>query len=454
MLVRRRSRPPIPLEVVSTVLETGEGLPILVRKDTWEPASLALRWTVYARRHEAAESTLRGNLSALRYLYAWGDQRFDGGLEQRLAIGALEHAEIADLKEYLRQPDSAHVGRSAPAGAESPESPAVVGARALAALLFLRWALSPANRNDAGAEPADLENLREQLDTVLGPLAKLAGGSTEEREVPTPEILDEIEDRIRPLRDASGRFFRPLRWHKDNPFAPEARLRNWLMWQMARDCGPRVGELLKVKMADIQTIDGEPVVVFRRRPDDPEDTRRVRPSVKTLTRPVPVSAYVQFAHQAYLRESGAGGRRRGSPYLLTTVVGQVRPLSTSGAQLVMQVIARATGHAITWHDLRHAWATEIARHVLSGILAGKQEAPKDDEAMKALLVEQLRLLGGWADTSKEPHRYARTALRELAHHTLRAMQERRAANHARQSAATGEDALRDPFCEEDHLPWE
>lgn len=51
------------LRVVSTVLPTGERLPMLVNESTWAPRSMALRWILYDRRYSCAESTLRRDVN-------------------------------------------------------------------------------------------------------------------------------------------------------------------------------------------------------------------------------------------------------------------------------------------------------------------------------------------------------------------------------------------------------
>lgn len=91
-------------QVVTSVLPDGERLPTLVRRDTWIPAALALRWAVLARRLECAASTLGRDIDGLRYLYAWAEARFSGGLEARLAAGPLGHSDLLSLRDYLRHP--------------------------------------------------------------------------------------------------------------------------------------------------------------------------------------------------------------------------------------------------------------------------------------------------------------------------------------------------------------
>lgn len=147
-------------QVLASVLPDGERLPTLVRRDTWIPAPTALRWAVLARRLECASSTLGRDVDGLRYLYAWAEARFPGGLEARLAAGPLGHQDLISLRDYLRHP-----AQPGPA-AGGPPGPSA-GARALSAKLFLTWAISPASRNERGAEPHDASVLLAAIEGVL-----------------------------------------------------------------------------------------------------------------------------------------------------------------------------------------------------------------------------------------------------------------------------------------------
>lgn len=409
------------LSVVSSELPSGEGLPLLVDRETWVPVSLALRWTVLRRRYEVAESTLRRDLNGLRYVYAWGDGRFREGLEARIETTGLGYDDLVSLRDFCERPDAAGVGRAAETNADHGKPDTSAGARALAAKAFLTWAVSPASRNQRGSEPRDAMERVTQIEAVLGPLANRAGEGKGAGPL-DDEVALRCDRLLAPLADADGRYLRPLRWRADNPFRADGRLRNWLMWCIARDLGLRLGEMLCLQVGDFATIRANRCLAVVRRPDALEDTRKRRPAVKTLERTLPLSADVEFGLRAYMTERPPVGRRRSGVYLFTSRMGH--PLSANPADRITKILSRAVGARVHWHGLRHAWATDIARGQLRTELRGKSSLG-DAEAMKALLTEHLRLLGGWSEQSTMPMYYARVAIKEYADDSLRLRQDER-----------------------------
>jgi hypothetical protein len=178
--------------------------------------------------------------------------------------------------------------------------------------------------------------------------------------------------------------------------------------------------------------------------------------VKTRSRLLPLSAHGTFAVQAYLREPAPLGRRRGSAFLVAGTHGG-RPLGTTAAERVTVLLSVvAMGH-LSWHDLRHAWATDFARGVLMNVREGGLPTAPDEQAMLALLSASLRELGGWSETSKEPLYYARAAIREAAMGMLARVQEARARRAAAAWKSRVAQSVPDPNAwmmpEEDGLPW-
>ena len=67
--------------------------------------------------------------------------------------------------------------------------------------------------------------------------------------------------------------------------------RNWAIVSILVETGVREGELLQMKDHDISLSHrGGPTITFPRRPDDPEDPRRIEPNLKTADRIVPISS--------------------------------------------------------------------------------------------------------------------------------------------------------------------
>ena len=231
--------------------------------------------------YACAESTLRRDINGLRYLYAWGYRRFPEGIEARLAAAPLSHGELIDLRGFLLDPKALVVGEIGPIDRVVTATGAAC-ARALSVKLLLVWAVSPAARNERGADPDKASTVVKQIEGVLGPLAGRAGKGRQ-RVLIENDRLDEIEALLRPEMDDTGRFVQPLRWRADNPFRPALRVRNWLMWCIARDSGLRIGEILTLSATATHAVAGQLHIVVRRlahRRDDPRvrarPTRRPR----------------------------------------------------------------------------------------------------------------------------------------------------------------------------------
>jgi len=276
---------------------------------------LALRWVVFKRRYEVAESTIRSDLSALRQAYRWGEREFPTGLEGRLETGALTYDELQRLDAWLRH---AHPGRlQAAKGELSPDGvPTSMSKReAQASIGFLIWALIPVSRNERGAPPPDSADLAAKVQSVLGPLVSLRLGSS--RIIPLPEDAAEaVEKALGPRLDRTGSYARPIQFRRDNPFRRSVRHRNWLLWRLLRDCGIRFGEALKLQIDDFPRIDGE---TLRARRPPSRRSRRHPPEAAAgedaQPDPAPFSEGAQGAARlphAGLHEPAAEGRGDGS----------------------------------------------------------------------------------------------------------------------------------------------
>ena len=115
-------------------------------------------------------------------------------------------------------------------------------------------------------------------------------------------------------------------------FAPRARLRNWLMFEVALELGIRRGELLKLRLDSLPRGANDGVLILRR-PDDPNDSRPHEPAVKTAERAIPASRSLLSAIRAYLTYPPPLGRVSGkSPYLFVARSGAPlfdRPMTLS-----------------------------------------------------------------------------------------------------------------------------
>ncbi|MDQ6674516.1 MAG: site-specific integrase [Chloroflexota bacterium] len=250
--------------------------------------------------------------------------------------------------------------------------------------------------------PLELSAYRTRLDLLFAPA--LAQNGPTERIRPLADGEDErLRELVSPLRAADGRRLLPFRFRSDNPFEPETRLRNWLMYQLARELGFRRSEILALWISDIES--GPPAVVnVRRRPNNAADTRRDPASVKRGERALPPSDLLRAGFRAYQTTRWPVGRLGvNTPILLTSSVSRA-PLAIRSASHVIETLGRTAGiEDLCWHSLRHTWAEEVATDLLT-------DHGGDEERSLAVLCQ----LGGWSNTSPTPKHYIQNALRREA----------------------------------------
>lgn len=379
------------LSILPLVLPTGERLPCLVYRATWLPVKLATRWLVCHRRQRVQSATLRANLYAVRRLYLWAAQQLETPLETLLLNGeSLTTRQLEAFVFHLRSPSQA--------GKSRVVSPNSVNKTLYAVEDFLLWAWDQARPWQPHAQQDAGYTQRLQLVAVLGSLRDR--GTAPRRHEPLSEAeIHSIRMTLAPQSQAGGRLVFP-----DTFFASNA-LRNWLMVEMALELGLRIGELLKLRL-DSLPRGPQRLLLVRRHPDDPHDTRRHEPAVKTAERGLPLSLPLQSALRAYVTRQPPQGRLAGrSPYLFVTDEGD--PLSRGRASDILEVVSQRSGVTpLSWHRLRHSWAERMASQML--------EVPNG--------LDQLMYLGGWTQP-QSPQRYIQHALAAQAQAYLRSWQQ-------------------------------
>lgn len=173
-----------------------------------------------------------------------------------------------------------------------------------------------------------------------------------------------------------------------NPFRnPDVRLRNAIIFGLLRYTGMRRGELLSLRIDQID-LGHEPQVWIRRNQDDRHDSRRYQPVAKTKERPLPLPEALATQIDRYIMQVRAKiGPARQHPYLLVSHrKGKTwgKPLSVSA--LNSQIFARMRSvdpdfEAIYPHAFRHHFNYELSvsidRHNASVRMGagGDQAAP-------------------------------------------------------------------------------
>ncbi|WP_177175875.1 site-specific integrase [Sphingopyxis sp. YR583] len=188
--------------------------------------------------------------------------------------------------------------------------------------------------------------------------------------------------------------------HADNPFAALTANRNGLIILMLNELGLRAGELLAIKVPDIDFQAQE--IVIERRHHDHEDPRQYQPVVKTLDRRLPLSDELASRLSCYvLSDRRQFHRARHHPMLFVSTRGSRSgragdPISRQALTKVTSALSaklpRGCQH-VHPHIFRHNAATRFYRQLR------EQDIP--EERIERLLEAKF----GWAEGSGSARAY-------------------------------------------------
>lgn len=198
----------------------------------------------------------------------------------------------------------------------------------------------------------------------------------------------------------------------ENPWKGDGtRIRNSLVIRWLLELGLRRGELLNVKITDINFQSEELLVA--RRADDPQDPRKDQPKVKTRDRKLPLSPPLCAMTHDYIiktRRLIPGAKRH--PFLFIAM-GTGAPLSLSSVNCLFAELREAFPDeffAVTPHVLRHTWNDHF-----SEIMDKAKVTEPEEEQMRSFLM-------GWSPTSKTALNYTRRHVRLKAQQVSLKMQ--------------------------------
>ena len=212
--------------------------------------------------------------------------------------------------------------------------------------------------------------------------------------------------------EAVAQALRPGSEH--NPAKDHAvQVRNGLMFMILRLTGLRRGELLNLKVDDVDFAKNTLRVV--RRPDSKGDSRAHQPAAKTRQRTIPLAPeLVTRIHEYVLRyRNKLPGARKHGYVFVTHKEGptQGRPLSISAFQKWMlsvgSIIEDSGVHA---HALRHHW-----NYTFSQLSDATEMSSAKEEKIRSYLM-------GWKETSGTARIYNRRHTKQKAAEAVLALQ--------------------------------
>ncbi len=202
-----------------------------------------------------------------------------------------------------------------------------------------------------------------------------------------------------------------------NPFEGEStKVRNRLMFLMLHYLGIRMGELLSIKVKDVDFSNNQ--IVIARRADEKSDPRVDQPLVKTMDRRIPLKESLAAEIHNYVmnyRRNEVSARKH--EYLFVVhkpgpTSGQ--PVSKATYNKVMTTVKALSPKLIdfTGHALRHKWNERFSQ-----LMDSMDESP--DEAQQ----EQLRSwLMGWKQGSGTAAHYNQRYIKNKANEAFLKLQ--------------------------------
>ena len=202
-----------------------------------------------------------------------------------------------------------------------------------------------------------------------------------------------------------------------NPFDKSIQIRNRLIILVLYSLGIRSGELMNIRISDINFSDSS--LAIRRRADDKSDPRVKQPLVKTLERKLPLSAaLVKELHDYITNVRRKFKNARKHEYLFVTHKSgptQGMPLSSMAYHKVIDGIRRVMPelYNLTGHKLRHTWNYEFSKK-LDDMSEPVSEA--EQEKMRSSLM-------GWAPGSGTAQTYNKRFIQDKAQKVAIKLQE-------------------------------
>jgi len=366
-----------------SVLVDEQGMPLYY-------PTLFATWTLRAR--SVAANTITNALNALKALFAW-EAHLGFDLESAFGQGTfLDENQVRDLTDFLQRSLINKKSNGLVSFNRRPKvvSPSVHYYRLSVAanyVEFLARQVSPSS--------ADVRQIERMANMIKANRPARSSKSVPDRDEIhlSVAVIETLEEALKP-----GSPNNPAKEYG-------VQLRNALMFLILRLTGIRRGELLNLRIEDIDF--GINTLTISRRPDAKGDTRKFQPVVKTRPRAIRIEPALVARIQEYvLNQRSKLPRAKKHGYLFVTHKSgpsEGAPLSITAFQKWMREISSlvvdAGFHA---HALRHNWNYEFSRRADARKMGHEEEAKIRSYFM------------GWSPTSGTANTYNRRHIKEKA----------------------------------------
>lgn len=221
--------------------------------------------------------------------------------------------------------------------------------------------------------------------------------------VPSGKSLNGGQERLALDESDQTRLWQIIEFSSsENPWkGSHARMRNELMIRWMMGLGVRRGELLGLKISDLNFRTNEAFIA--RRADDPEDPRANQPNAKTADRHLPMSADLAARTRRYILEHRRQYTMARKHEFLFVANGGA-PLSMRGLNKIFEVLGAVHPGLprVFPHLLRHT-----NNHNFSAIADDLKLDPEIEKKTRSQLM-------GWSETSGTAATYTRREVRRKA----------------------------------------
>lgn len=389
--------------------DDGERYMLLVDQSGMPLYFPALYITVIVRGSSKAANTIQNALHAIKVLYGWQDN-YKIDLESSFACGGLLEAhQIHSLRDFMQrslksdeQLEQKVISLTARKRKAKSVSTKVQYARLSVVADYLAFL---AVQLQQGSEEHK-KRIQAMVNMIKANRPKIANKSQRDRDeiYLDDELLNRLDNALKP-------------GSKNNPVKDYGtQVRNALMIAVLRVAGMRRGELLNLKVEDIDFSSNRLSVV--RRPDAKGDLRSYQPVAKTRERTIPLDQLLADRIRDYVlkyRSKVPGAKKHG--YLFVTHKAGPscgHPLSITGFAKLMHEIKKidsAFGE-IHPHAFRHAWNYEFSKRIDE-----KGVTPEREQQLRSYLM-------GWNPTSGTAATYNKRHIKEKAGEAVLGLQGR------------------------------
>lgn len=337
------------------IFPNGERYPILVDTKLNIPLYYPTLWTTVILRSSSSVNTIRSKLYAIRWLLEWErtnnrnivDEFKDGKLlSQKDMIGIKEHLRLSTEKSSRRSDITSINPTVVSLSHQYNRMTSVIEYLEFVSSIFLSKKVCTVE--DIAKMFTLFKSLRPKGRNVY------AANAFENINIPDG-LLDEFVD---------------IAYYKNprNPFKNKSiRKRNYLMFLMLRKLGIRRGELLSIRINDLDLTGSKPFVFIRRTHDDPIDTRAKQAVAKTKERRLVISFELAGVIDDYiLNHRNKIPNANKHPYLFVTHrkgTSQGNPLSISAFDNIIIPAMKKVDKRFSIihpHIFRHEWNLDFS----------------------------------------------------------------------------------------------